>query len=50
MQDSLSTNHPQGTASPPKVLPQVRLLAGEAGEGYWSVWASDRSDLVSRIR
>ena len=49
VQDPASENHPQGTPATPKGLPEVeiRMLALRAGDGYVSVWAEDRSGLVS---
>jgi len=47
VQDPASANHPQGTPVSPKALPQVRSLALHAGDGYWSLWAEDRSEVLS---
>ena len=49
VQDPASENHPQGTPGTPKELPQMetRYLALRAGDGYLSVWADDRSGLLS---
>ena len=47
VQAPASANHPQGTPASAKGLPEVRALTLQAGEGYWSVWASDRSGLVA---
>ena len=46
VQDPTSENHPQGTASP-KLMPQTRHLSLVAGDGYLSVHALDRSDLLA---
>ena len=46
VQDPASENHPQGTPSP-KLVPQLRSLSLVAGDGYLSVHAFERGDLLS---
>ena len=46
VQDPTSENHPQGTASP-KLVPQTRNLSLVAGDGYLSIHATERGDLIS---
>ena len=48
VQDSSAENHPQGDpSSAPKRMPKTRSLSLVAGEGYLSVHAIERGDLLS---
>ena len=47
VQDPASENHPQGTPASPKLVPQTLSLSLVAGEGYLSVHAIERGDLLS---
>lgn len=46
VQEAGSLNHPQGVASPKRMV-EERLLALRVGEGYVSLWAEDLSGIVS---
>ena len=47
VQDAISTNHPQPNPASPKPIPKERLLALQVHDGYMSVWAEDRSEILS---
>lgn len=47
VQDAGSSNHPQPNPGSPKLVPQQLALALHAGEGYLSVWAEERDQIVS---
>jgi hypothetical protein len=47
VQEPTSENNPQGTAASPKLLPEQRQLSLVAGDGYLSVYADVRDDLLS---
>jgi hypothetical protein len=47
VQDPTSTNHPQGTAASAKVTPLLPSLSLVAGDGYVSLVADQRDEIVS---
>ena len=47
VQDAASTNHPQPNPGSPKLAPQVRSLALRADNGYLSLWAEERDQILS---
>ena len=47
VQDPASTNHPQGNPASPKLAPEQRSLSLLVGDGYLSVFADERGDLLA---
>jgi hypothetical protein len=47
VQEPTSENNPQGTAASPKLLPEQRQLSLVTGDGYLSLYADVRDDLLS---
>lgn len=47
VQDPASTNHPQGDPASAKLIAEQRRLALVYGEGYISVFADERADILS---
>jgi hypothetical protein len=47
VQAATSTNHPQPNLGSPKGIPQVRSLALRTDNGYLSVWAEERDEILS---
>ena len=47
VQAATSTNHPQPNPGSPKGIPQVRSLALRTNNGYLSVWAEERDEILS---
>jgi hypothetical protein len=47
VQDPTSTNHPQGDPASPKRITEQRVLSLVVGDGYLSVVADERADILS---
>ena len=47
VQTAPSDNHPQSTPASPKVVPDARMLALTAGDGYLALTADERSGMLS---
>ena len=47
VQDPASTNHPLGAPASPKLVPEQRRLSLVTGDGYLSVFADEREDILS---
>ena len=47
VQDATSTNHPQPNPASPKSILKERLLALQMHDAYVSVWAEDRTEILS---
>jgi len=47
VQDPISSNHPQGVVPAPKARPDQRLLSLQVGDGYLSLFADERGDLLA---